>query len=538
MTSTVLGPGQALKGQVFPATGDKFPYEEYPNTPRPPYYLPEYRRTVDVQGGTVSGTVFGEYSSLTLESGTATGNTVTGGAIGVYGGTLSDTVVNGGGLSVTGGAAVNTTVTGGYSDVRDAGVINGVAVAAGAKLGVGRGGTVTGAALDAGARLYFASVFYTDTATVTYDAAARTLSITSAGQTGTIGVSDGYAGATASLYQEVVSNRGSFTFYAGLVLNRPATGPGFAATGRTMQIFGSGNVVRPLSGTVLTNSGTNTVLLSGGGGGAVQALGTDTVFGGSGAASITAAGAATVVGSAGAMTVQGGTGTSVVFAGSGGLTYTGGTGYGIAVGLGNTLNVQGGTGGGQYWGGGGGTLRAGAGAQSVLVGASGDQLYSDGAAGNFLVATGDGVLLSGAGATGKDVMIGAGAGRMTFIAGSGDVLMGLDGGTNMVTLGAGLDTVFAQGTSTITAGSGSATVALAGQVNLVIGAGSGPSRLFALFNYVPGADRITLQGFGAGEAARAVATQTTTVGSAVLTLSDQSRIVVYGTAKVDAGLFA
>jgi autotransporter passenger strand-loop-strand repeat protein len=295
-------------------------------------------------------------------------------------------------------------------------------------------------------------------------------------------------------------------------------------------VDGRNNTVRIESGTVITSAGPNTEIL-GSGPCTVQSNGADTIFGGSGPDTVIATVGATVVGASGTLTYTGGTGTSTVFAGKGGLTYKGSTGYDIVVGQGNAINVQGGTGGGQYWG--GGAIRSGGGKQSVLIGHDGDKLYSAGRAGDFLVATGGNVLLNGTSSTGNDVMIGSGSGTLTFIAGSGDDLIGTSTGTNTVTLGKGHSTVFAQGSSEINAGTGSADVAIVGgETNLVITASTAGLRTFNLFNFVPGADHVLLQGYQAGEIDRAINNFTQAGSAAVLTLSDQTRIVLYGVLNV------
>jgi len=285
---------------------------------------------------------------------------------------------------------------------------------------------------------------------------------------------------------------------------------------------------------VTTGAGKTTVRL-GNGASSVRANGQDTVLGGAGTCAITATGGVTAVGRAGAMTFLGGSATSIVFGGSGGVNYTAGSAYDIVVGVGGPITVQGGSGGGQFWGNGGGdVIRAGSG-QAVLFGSNGDKLYSAGSAGDFLVAGAGDVLLDGSASTGNDAFFG-GNGRDTFIAGSGNVLIGTGSGTSTVQLGAGKDTVFAFGTSTITSGAGSADIVFgttAGQ--LVIG--SGAARTFALFNFVPGAERITLQGYDASTAANALANQVSDAAQTVLTLGDGSIIQLIGVARADASFF-
>ena len=284
---------------------------------------------------------------------------------------------------------------------------------------------------------------------------------------------------------------------------------------------------------VATGTGGSTVVLAGGTS-TVQSNGQDTVFGGSGTSTVTASQGLVAVGGTGKMSFVGGSATSLVFGGSGGVNYTAGSAYDIVVGNGGPLNAQAGSGGGQFWGNGGGdVLRAGSG-QTVLFGSNGDQLISTGSAGNFLVAGAGNVIEDGSAASGSDVFFG-GTGQDTIIAGSGTDLIGTGTGTSTVQLGSGADTVFAFGTSTVTAGSGSANVVMGGTVTLDIA--SGAARSFALFNFVPGTDKISLQGYDSRAVGNAIANQVNGSGQTVLTLSDNTQIQLIGVTKADASFF-
>ena len=172
-----------------------------------------------------------------------------------------------------------------------------------------------------------------------------------------------------------------------------------------------------------------------------------------------------------------------------------------------------------------------------MVGKNGDQLYSAGRAGDFLVAASGDVLLSGMESTGNDVMIGTSTGRLTFIAGSGNDLIGLGEGINVVTLGTGHSTVFARGTSTIDMGLGSADIALSGQANLALSVGSSADRNDALFNFIPGTDRITLKNYAYGAVDRALSNQVNIGGNTILTPGNGTTITLVGVQHADASAF-
>ena len=305
-----------------------------------------------------------------------------------------------------------------------------------------------------------------------------------------------------------------------------ATGDGAC----TVRGSGSGSAAL----TVTTGAGGSTVVLAGGTS-TVQSNGQDTVFGGAGTSTVTATKGLVAVGSDGRMAFIGGSATSLVFGGQGGVDYTAGSAYDIAVGGSGTLVAQGGAAGGQFWGNSGNdVLRATGGTTTVLVANNGGQLYSEGAGGNFLVAGAGTATLDGSKASGNDVFFG-GTGRDTIIAGSGNDLIGTGTGTSTVQLGSGKDTVFAFGTSTVTAGSGSADIVMGGTVTLNVAAGA--ARSFALFNFVPGTDKISLSGYGSGTVANAIATQVNATGQTVLILGDQTRIQLVGVTRADASVF-
>jgi Ca2+-binding RTX toxin-like protein len=315
--------------------------------------------------------------------------------------------------------------------------------------------------------------------------------------------------------------------------------------GTTLLVGGSGNTVTvPTGGSVTTaGAGPNTLNL-GGGSETVVSNGADTIMGGSGTASITINSAATVVGGSGALMVQGGSGASTAYAGSGGLTYQGGSGADTVVGNGNTLRATAGTGGGVFFGGGNAIITAGAGGPvNVEIGGNGDQLIGAGPEGVLFGASGGAVSMSSLADTGNSVFFGAsGSGAMRFVTGAGADMLALGQGTNTVTLGSGRDVIFGNGgttsVSTITAGSGSLDLAFSGaSTDLVIAAQPGAARDFNLYLYSPGADKITLQGYSATQAATALATQTHSAGGTQLSLSDGSVISLLGVGLATSALF-
>ena len=81
-------------------------------------------------------------------------------------------------------------------------------------------------------------------------------------------------------------------------------------------------------------------------------------------------------------------------------------------------------------------------------------------------------------------------------------------------------------------GSGSADVVMGGTVTLNIA--SGAARSFALFNFVPGTDKISLQGYDGSAISNAIANQVNGSGQTVLTLADQTQIQLVGVTRVDA----
>ncbi|MBC7799331.1 MAG: calcium-binding protein, partial [Gemmatimonadaceae bacterium] len=153
----------------------------------------------------------------------------------------------------------------------------------------------------------------------------------------------------------------------------------------------------------------------------------------------------------------------------------------------------------------GGTGTAGT---TMFGGGNGDQLFARGSGTSFLNAGVGNETLSGAGSTGNNY----------FFAGRGNVLIGG---------GVGNDTIFAGGgSSTVDGGAGTDLIAI------VNGSAGGTVLLNGFQAGSP--DRVQLQGYAAGEAARAV----TAAGSSnTITLSDNTRITFGGVSSVTTTSF-
>lgn len=161
-----------------------------------------------------------------------------------------------------------------------------------------------------------------------------------------------------------------------------------------------------------------------------------------------------------------------------------------------------------------------------------------GAGQNRFVVSGSATISTGSGAS---KVVGSGQAALSVSTGTGGNLVVLAGGASTVQLGSGTSTVFAFGTSAVTAGSGSASLVMGSAVTFNIGAGNiaaGAAHSFALFNFVPGTDKISLQGHGGGTVGNAIANQVNGAGQTVLTLSDQTRVQLIGVTRADAGIFA
>ena len=148
--------------------------------------------------------------------------------------------------------------------------------------------------------------------------------------------------------------------------------------------------------------------------------------------------------------------------------------------------------------------------------------------------------MSGVRSTGNDVFFGAnGTGNLSFIAGSGNDIMGMGQGTNYVGLGTGNSAVFAAtgttGTTSIRGGGGSASIACGG-ASVVIGVNEGaPLENYTIFNFRTHVDHIRFAGEGSTFVISQLANQTTSNGSTTVTLVDKTTLTFVGMTHVDFG---
>jgi|GEM_PF-3474416 len=255
----------------------------------------------------------------------------------------------------------------------------------------------------------------------------------------------------------------------------------------------------------VSSDGADTIIGSQGTAGAatIAASAADLVFGGLGTLNFTGGlGVSTVIGNpGGTTTVTSGAG-GVIVGSQGPLVETGGAGVDTVIGLGGSMTVNGGAGGGIYLGGPAGSNRitAGSGQVTIFGGGAGDVLTAGPAAGNIILAGPGAETISGAGSWGSDAFYG-GSGPNTFLCGSG---------TTSIQIGSG--------NTTITAGSGLSLFAFV----------QGHANNVTLQGLNPALDYLSLQNFGTGEAATAIAGAQVSGGNSMLTLSDGTRITFSG----------
>jgi hypothetical protein len=273
--------------------------------------------------------------------------------------------------------------------------------------------------------------------------------------------------------------------------------------------YSGGTVVDSAALTVVGGSaGTGAIFLQG------ASLETD-------ADSTGAAAAETVVGGAGADTVTANAGALLVFGGDAtGLTFQGGANTSVVVGGSGALVATGGAGGDLIFGGtsGADVLNSGIG-PATLVGGSGGALTAIGSATDVLVAAAGNTTLNGATATGNDLYVTAGAGRTLVEAGSGVSTVVAGGASNVIFGSSGTQDVFLQNAS------GNELAFTHGEAGLtdVIG--------------FTASDTILLAGYSSGEAQNAVANEVINSGNTILTLSDNTQIVLYGFTGLTTGNF-
>ena len=333
-----------------------------------------------------------------------------------------------------------------------------------------------------------------------------------------------YVGAVlnGSAPDTVFGGGGFQTFVSGsagseLVLNG---GTNFVAAAGNNIIFdngGTANLALDNGNNTLVENGANSTINAGTG---KNVIGINAGAGGNtGTALINSTGQDTVIAGAGSTTVDAsfstGSASELVFDNGGRLTFFGGAGSATVVGGSGTEFVRGGS---------GSLVASGTGTGgNLLVGGSGNATLFGGGSGDTLVAgIGNNILVAGAG---NETLTGAFtgyavSGRNVFIAGSGN---------DSISTGNGGDTVFA--------GSGQATVNLGAGADLVALFSGRAGGNLVLNNFSTSADRVTLQGYGAGTAANAVAQEMVVNGSAVLALSDGTKITFTGVAQVGTSSF-
>jgi hypothetical protein len=231
------------------------------------------------------------------------------------------------------------------------------------------------------------------------------------------------------------------------------------------------------------------------------------------------AGDYTVAGGGGAMAVAGGSGAATVFAGGGNTTVRGGQGRSVVWGGAGSLVAAGGLAGADTLAAGAGDARLFASTDDTLVGGGGNTLAFLGLGDElFLGGRGAATVFAAADATAAASVVGgagstvfyAGAGRSTFWGGSGAATVGGGAGALDVIAGPGLLDIMGDGGAkelALTAGKAGGTILLPG--------------------FRVGTDRIALQGYGAAEAALALAgAAALSGGGSALTLSDGTKLIL------------
>lgn len=232
----------------------------------------------------------------------------------------------------------------------------------------------------------------------------------------------------------------------------------------------------------------------------------------------------TVIYSLGNDTVVTGDGWDTVFASGSAASVTGGSGHLLFVAGAGSYSVSGGLGSATLYGGSGSaTLQGGAAGSNVLVAGTGNA--------TLVSANGD-LMFGGAGETrfvgsaaGGDIMVG-GTGQNTFVLAGGGVAFG--GGTldSFEAGSGGAILVEGAGESEVAFGSGAATAfAGTGSDTFTVTAGEGGRDGIVGFKAT---DSLVLQGYGSGEAARALGSATTGAFGTSLSLPDGTSLTLWG----------
>lgn len=313
-----------------------------------------------------------------------------------------------------------------------------------------------------------------------------------------------------------------------------AGGSLLVATVANSTVFGANNdtiIAGNAGALVVAGGGAETVV--GGNGGSVMFLGSgsdlvtsvgaDTIVGGSGSATVNAsgnplyfgtsgstvfnagAGAATVVGGTGGNTFTGGSGPGLFFAAtSGPTTYNPGTGVDTVVGFGGGLTATGGSSGALIFGGANvaNNLSTGTGSSTVVGFGTGDNVTATGPGNNLIEVAGPSSTVNGGGSTGSNTYFAFGANDV-IATGSGASAVAVES---------------AAGNTTLVAGSGPSTF-------YIVAAAAARTVTFQNFN---GGDVVTLQFYPGGTGASALSQASISGGNETVSLPDGTQLVFQG----------
>ena len=274
---------------------------------------------------------------------------------------------------------------------------------------------------------------------------------------------------------------------------------GGSANGYLNLLAGNDTVTAGSGTATLTGGlGDNSISLSSGTD-VVNSLGNDTIFAGSGPATINASGNALVFGNGPLSFIGSGQGSSTV----------------VGVGATAPMTIFGGQGGGLFAGSKGGNNVIAAGSQATVIFGEGNN--------DIMAANGPGQDLIACG-SGNEAIIGVnGSGNNVFWGGTGNDIYGGGSGTDFYIAGSGSNTIIG-GTGT-------------DYYSILKGFSSGGTVDIFGFDQAKGDQLFLAGGYGANEAANALAGATVTGGATVLTLSDNTTIRVEGVTNLNASAF-
>lgn len=254
----------------------------------------------------------------------------------------------------------------------------------------------------------------------------------------------------------------------------------------------------PFSGDFITDSGTGSTIMGGGGLTRVDVTsGAPLVFGGTG--SLFFSGTNLLANTITAPTVVGGGGAASVFANAGGGQFWGGLGDMLFVG-----------------GSGNSTVTAGFG-HSTLFGGTGHDLLVSGTGFCTMTGGGDGAVLVAGSASFSNVLI-AGGGNETLVGTANPF-------GSLMFAGSGSDAMFGgAGRDTFVAASGDAQMIASSGVDEFIFSNGASGGRTVIWNFTQGLDHAALFGYGVNAARDAVANATVAFGSTTVTLADNTRI--------------